>query len=141
MTAEHNKALIRKLTDLINAQDLDTALPLFSADFTDHTPSAGLPPGLEGVRLFFTMQFAAFPDGHVTSMDMIAEGDRVVNRMNGTGTHLGEFMGIPPTGKRVTWSFIDIWRIADGQLAEHWVEADMMGALQQLGVVPPLPVR
>ena len=86
MTTEQNKALIREFTDLINAQDLNTALTLFSPDFVDHTPPAGLPPGIDGVRAFFTMEFAAFPDGYITSLDMIAEGDKVVNRMSGEGT-------------------------------------------------------
>ena len=69
---------------------------------------------------------------------MIAEGDKVVLRMTGDFTHLGEFMGIPPTGKPITWSCIDIWRIADGKFVEHWVEADMISVMQQLGVLPPL---
>ena len=141
MSTEQNKALIRKFEELINSRNLDTALTLLSTDFVDHTPPAGLPPGVEGVRAFFTMQFAAFPDGHITSQDMIAEGAKVVHRMSGEGTHQGAFLGIPPTGKRVKWSFIDIWRIADGKLAEHWVEADMMGMMQQLGLVPPPPVH
>ncbi len=142
MTTAQNKALVREFVDLINAQDLNTALTLFSPNFVDHTPPAGgFPPGLEGVYAFFTMQFAAFPDARITSQDMIAEGDKVVHRMSGEGTHQGEFMGVPPTGRRITWSFIDIWRIADGQLAEHWVEADIMGVMQQLGVLPPPPVR
>ena len=107
----------------------------------DHTPPVGLPTGVEGVRAFFNMQFAAFPDGQVRSQDMIAEGDKVVHRMSGEGTHQGHFLGIPPTGKRVTWSFIDIWRIKDGLLAEHWVEADMMSMMQQLGLIPPPPAH
>jgi len=134
---DQNKALIRKFAALINAKDLDAALALFSPDFVDHTPAAGLPSGIAGVRMFFTMQFAAFPDGRVTSLDMIAEGDKVVQRMSGEGAHQGMFLGIPPTGKHVRWFFVDIWRIADGKLAEHWVEADMLGVMQQLGLVPP----
>jgi steroid delta-isomerase-like uncharacterized protein len=141
MSTEQNKILIRKFEELINSRDLDIALTLFSPDFVDHTPAVGLPPGVEGVRAFFTMQFAAFPDGQITSQDIIAEGDKVVHRMSGTGTHHGEFLGIPPTGKRVTWSFIDIWRIADGKLAEHWVEADMTGMMRQLGLVPLPPAH
>jgi steroid delta-isomerase-like uncharacterized protein len=141
MTTEQNKALVRKFADFINAQDLDAALTLFSPDFVDHTPPVGLPPGIEGVRMFFTMQFAAFPDGHSTALDMIAEGDKVVCRMSGEGTHQGMFLGMSATGKHVTWSFIDIWRIANGKLAEHWVEADMMGMMQQLGLLPPPPAR
>ena len=141
MTTEQNKAVIRKFAELINAKNLDAALALFSPDFIDHTPQVGLPSGIEGVRMFFNMQFAAFPDGYVTSLDMIAEGDKVVHRMSGEGTHQGIFLGIPPTGKRVTWSFIEIWRIVDGKLAEHWVEADMMGMMQQLGLIPPPPAH
>lgn len=141
MTTEQNKALVRNLGDLINAKDLDAALALFSPDFVDHTPPVGLPPGVEGVRMFFTMQFAAFPDSHTTSLDMIAEGDKVVQRMSGAGTHQGMFLGVPATGRHVTWSFIDIWRIVDGKLAEHWVEADMLGMMQQLGVLPPPSAR
>jgi predicted ester cyclase len=137
MSVEENKALIRKFEDLINARDLDTALTLFSPDYDDHVPSIGLPSGIEGVRAFFTMQFTAFPEGRITTRDTIAEGDKVVTRMSGEFTHRGEFMGIPPTGKPVTWSWIDIWRIADGKFIEHWVEADMMGVMQQLGVLPP----
>ena len=137
MSVEDNKALVRQFEALINGKDLDTALTLFSPDFVDHTPPVGLPSGVEGVRMFFTMQFAAFPDGHITSLDMIAEDDKVVHRMSGEGTQQGPFLGIPPTGKHVIWSFIDIWRIADGKLAEHWVEADMMSMMQQLGLIPP----
>jgi steroid delta-isomerase-like uncharacterized protein len=137
MTLEANKALVRQFEHFINTQDLDSALALLSPNFVDHTPAVGLPSGIEGVRAFFTMQFAAFPDSQIQSLDMIAEGDKVVHRMSGTGTQKGVFLGIPPTGKRVTWSFIDIWRIANGKIAEHWVEADMMGMMQQLGLVPP----
>jgi steroid delta-isomerase-like uncharacterized protein len=139
MSTEQNKALVRQFENLINARDLETALALFSPDFVDHTPPVGLPAGIEGVRLFFTLQFAAFPDGKTTCLDMIAEGDKVVHRMSGEGTHQGTFLGVRPTGKHVTWTFIDIWRIEDGKLAEHWVEADMMGIMQQLGLVPPPP--
>ncbi|MBX3085480.1 MAG: ester cyclase [Anaerolineae bacterium] len=135
MSTEQNKALVRKFEELINSRDLDTALTLLSPDFADHTPAVGLPPGIEGVRAFFTMQFAAFPDSHSISLDIIAEGDKVVHRMSNEGTHQDEFLGIPATGKRVAMTHIDIWRIADGKLAEHWVEADMMGMMQQLGVV------
>lgn len=137
MSIEQNKALIHKFAALINTQDLDAALALLSPHFVDHTPPAGLPSGIAGVRMFFTMQFTAFPDGHTTSLDMIAEGDKVVHRMSGEGSHLGLFLGIPPTGKHVRWSFIDIWRVADGKLVEHWVESDMLGMMQQLGLLPP----
>ncbi len=136
MSIEQNKALVRKFEQLINTRDLDNALTLLSPNFADHTPAIGLPPGVEGVRVFFTMQFAAFPDSHSTSLDMIAEGDKVVHRMRTEGTHQGDFLGIPATGQRVSMTYIDIWRITEGKLAEHWVEADMMGMMQQLGAMP-----
>ncbi len=141
MSIEQNKALVRKFAGCIDAKDLDAALTLLSPNFVDHTPPAGLPPGIEGVRMFFTMQFAAFPDGRLNVQDTIAEGDKVVCRTNGEGTHQGMFLGMAPTGKHITWSFIEIWRITDGKLAEYWVEADMMGMMQQLGVLPPPPAR
>jgi len=141
MSIEQNKALVRKFADCIDAKDLDAALTLLSPNFVDHTPPAGLPPGIEGIRMFFTMQFAAFPDGRLNIQDTIAEGDKVVCRASGEGTHQGMFLGMAPTDKHITWSFIDIWRITDGKLAEHWVEADMMGMMQQLGVLPPPPAR
>lgn len=138
-TTEQNKALIREFVDLINAQDLDTALTLLSPDLVDHTPPAGLPLSIDGVRAFFTMVFAVFSDGYVTSMDMIAEGDRVVNWTSGEGIHQGDFLGFRRPAGISCDSFIDIWCIANGKLTEHWIEADMMGMTQQLGVVPPPP--
>ena len=141
MSVEQNKALVREFEDLINARDLDTALTLFSPDYVDHTPSVGLPSGIEGVRAFHSMMFAAFPDRQVTSSEMIAEGDKVVHRLRGELTHKGVFMGMPPTGKHIVWSCIDIWRVADGKIVEHWVEADMLGMMQQLGMIPALSAQ
>jgi predicted ester cyclase len=83
------------------------------------------------------MLWAGFPDVQTTILDTIAEGDKVVFRASTEGTHTGPFMGIPPTGKRAKWTFVDIMRIADGKLVEEWVETDMMSLMQQLGMVPP----
>ncbi len=137
MSVEQNKALIRKNAEFINRRNLDAALASHSPNFVDHALRPPLPPGLEGVRTFFNMYFAAFPDIRATIEDVIAEGDKVVMRTTVRGTHKGAFMGIPPTGKQATWSFIDISRIADGKVVEHWVEVDSMALMQQLGMVPP----
>ncbi|HLO29529.1 MAG TPA: ester cyclase [Anaerolineales bacterium] len=137
MTTEQNKAVIRKYAELTNARDLEGAFAHFSPSFVDHAVRPGMPQGIEGTRLFFNMLFTAFPDLRATIQDIIAEGDKVVDRMTCEGTHQGMFMGAPPTGKRVMWSFIDINRIVDGKVVEHWAEVDTIGIMQQLGLVPP----
>jgi len=137
MSIEESKAIVRSYTELTNARDLDAAFAHFSPSVVDHAVRPGMPPGIQGTRLFFNMMFTAFPDLRATIQDIIAEGDKVVDRMTCEGTHQGMFMGAPPTGRRVTWSFIDINRIVDGKVVEHWAEVDTMGIMQQLGLVPP----
>jgi len=132
-----NKAIVRKFGERMNAQDGEGALAHFSPSFVDHAVRPGMPPGIERTRLFFNMPFKAFPDLHATIQDSIAEGDKVVDRMTCEGTHQGMFMGAPPTGKRVKWSFIDINRSVDGKVIEHWEEVDTTSIMQQLGLVPP----
>jgi len=134
---EQNKALVRQFADRINAKDLENALTLFSPSYVEHSALPGMPAGAEAVRAYFSMLFAGFPDVHATILDMIAEGDKVVLRASTEGTHSGLFLGIPPTGRHAKWSFIDIHRIADGKIVEHWVETDQMRLMQQLGLVPP----
>lgn len=137
MSTEQNKALIRQLAARINAKDLESALTLFSPNYVEHSALPGMPSGVEAVRAYFSMLFAGFPDVQATILDTIAEGDKVVLRASTEGTHTGPFLGIPPTGQHAKWSFIDIHRIADGKLVEHWVETDQMSLMQQLGLVPP----
>lgn len=137
MTTDQNKKLVQEWTELINARDIDGAMALVNPNLMTHTPQTGLPSGPEGVRMFLTMQLAAFPDLWTTTQDMIAEGDKVVHRKLVEGTHEGTFLGLSPTGKHFTLTFIDVWRIADGKLAEHWVEFDSMSMLHQLGMAPP----
>jgi len=84
------------------------------------------------------MYRTAFPDVHFTIEDQIAEGDRVVTRWTARGTHQGPLVGIPPTSKQVTMSGIAIYRLVDGKIVEQWGVNDMLGLLQQLGVVPIL---
>lgn len=132
-----NEAIAREAVDAFNRGDSDAADRLFAAGYVDHDPSrAGLPPGPEGVRQAWSMMRSAFPDLQVEIEDVIAEGDRVAVRGAIHGTHRGELMRIPPTGKRVTVSLIDINRIENGKLAERWGQSDMLGMMQQLGVVP-----
>jgi len=138
MSTEQNKALIRKHFESINNKDLKSALTQISPCLVDHGLRRSLPLGPQGMRIFFDLQFSAFPDLHATIDDMIAEGDKVVARVTICGTNHGSFMGMPPTGKQATWSLIDISRIANGKMVEHWVEIDTISLMRQLGIVPPL---
>ncbi len=137
MSTEQNKALVRRFGDLVNAHVLDSAFALCSSDFVDHALPRGTPPGVEGSRQFLLGTFAALPDAHGTFLDMVAEGDLVASRMEIEGTHEGPLMDVPATGKHVKWTQMDFHRIADGKIAEHWTESDMMSLMQQLGVMSP----
>ncbi len=138
-TAEENKALFRRfMEEVANQGNIDAVDELVAPDAVEHEElPPGTPPGREGVKHFFALLRNAFPDLRVTIDDQIAEGDKVVSRVTLSGTHKGEFVGIPPTGKTVTFGAIDIIRVAGGKLVEHWGVTDNLGLLQQLGVVPP----
>jgi steroid delta-isomerase-like uncharacterized protein len=137
VSAEENKAIVQSALEAFNQGDWDAVDRLFAADYVDHDPSrAGLPPGPEGVKQAWSMFRVAFPDLQGVIEDMIAEGDKVVVRGVVRGTHQGEMMGIPPTGRQVTVTLIDINRIGGGKLVERWAEQDNLGMMQQLGVIP-----
>src|SRR5262245_26444943 len=137
MTTEENRALVRRITDNLSRQKLDAVFAEFSPNFQDHDdPPPGIPPGIEGAKRFLSMLFNAFPDLQITTEDLIAQDDRVVERLTLRGTHTGVFLGTPPTGKHVAWGYINIYRIADGRIAELWSEHDRLGLMQQLGVIP-----
>lgn len=128
---------MRRLYDLINAGDVDGFSEVLAADFVEHEESPGLAPTREGVMEFFRMYLAAFPDLRFDAEDILSSGDKVITRARATGTHEGEFMGMPPTGKRVDVQLIDIVRFGDDGLAhEHWGVLDALAMMQQLGVVP-----
>jgi steroid delta-isomerase-like uncharacterized protein len=129
---------VRRAYDLINARDLDAFGELLADDFVEHEelPGGG-PPTREGVKDFFRMEIAAFPDLAMTVEDVIDGGDKVVARVRFTGTHQGELMGMPPTGKAVDVQLIDIMRFGDdGLVHEHWGVFDAIAMMQQLGAVP-----
>ena len=131
--SEENKALIRRFYEEVwNDKNLEAIDELVATDSVDHD----LPPGREGAKAFISMYLSAFPDTKMTIEDLLAEGDKVVTRWSATGTHTGELMGIPATGKQVTVTGLDINRYSGGKSVEHWGEFDQMGMMQQLGVVP-----
>ncbi len=138
MTMEENKALMRQFYDeVVNRGNLAMIDKAAAANIVDHTLAPGLPPGVAGVKQWFTLMRKAFPDAHATVNDILADGDKVVARVAFRGTHKGEFLGVPATGKPVSIEGIDILRFSGGKLAEHWGQFDNLGMLQQLGVVPP----
>lgn len=133
-------ATVRRVYDLINAGDIDGFGTLMAADFVEHEQLPGLKPTKEGVLAFFRMQRAAFPDMRMQVEDILASGDRVAVRVRYTGTHQGDFMGMPPTGKRVDAQLIDIMVMGDDGLChEHWGVMDQLTMMQQLGVIPAGP--
>ena len=140
MLTEDNKALMRRfIEEVFNKRNLAAIDELIAPNHIDHAAAAvGLPVGPEGSRQAIGMMLTAFPDMHVTIEDMIAEGDKVVFRMTLRGPQQGAFGSIPPTGKQVAVSTIDIVRIEGGKIAEEWGIDDMLGMLQQLGVVPSM---
>jgi steroid delta-isomerase-like uncharacterized protein len=137
MSNEDNKALVRRFYgEVFNKKNLAVIDDFLDPHIIEHSLPPGLPSGIEGSKQFIGMYLTAFPDLHLTAEDMIAEGDKVVSRFTMRGTHKGEFMGIPPTGKQMTITGIQIPRVADSKIAENWINLDALGLLQQLGVVP-----
>jgi len=120
----------------INRGDLSVVDTHVAEDFIDHQEFPGIPPDKAGVRQFFEMMRSAFPDFRVNVQDTLAEGDKVVVRMTMSGTHRGDFMGIPATNKQVNVEGIDIVRVRDEKAVEHWGVTDVAAMMQQLGVAP-----
>ncbi len=131
---------IQRLYDLINAGDIDGFGRQVADEFVEHDELPGLPPTKEGVIQYFRFMLAAFPDMQMHVQDSFASGDKAVARLQVSGTHKGEFMGIPATGNPISMNLIDIIRFGDDGLArEHWGVADTFAMMQQLGVIPAEP--
>ena len=136
MSTEANKSLARRIfEEALNGRNLAVLDELAASDYREHSPLPGQRTGLEGLRDRYAMVLKGL-DPQFTIEDVIAEGDRVVLRWTNSGTHVGEFLGMPPTGKSFTTVGIEIWRVQDGRLAEHWDVVDVFGQLMQLGLLP-----
>ena len=136
MSTEENKALVRRFFEAFNAGDLDGVAAVFAPNAVVHNSGAPDPLNLEGFRQLAALFLAAFPNGKHTIEDIIGEGDKVVARITYHGTHTGDLMGIPPTGKQVAVSAMTIDHIANGKIVETWRLFDQMGMMQQLDVIP-----
>jgi len=135
--SEENKALMHRVYEEgFSQNNLDVLDELIASDFTDHNPNPGQGPGLEGLKQFISSMHTVLYGLQNDVEDMVAEGDKIAARLRISGTHQGEFLGIAPTGKQVTFTGIDILRIAEGKVMEHWGNVDELGMLQQLGAIP-----
>ena len=133
--SEQNKTLARRwFEDLFSRGNLDVANEILSAEFADHLTHED-ERGLEELKLYVSIYRTAFPDIQDAVEDIVAEGDKVVVRWTSGGTHQGEFMGVTPTGRHVTFTGMRLFRIAENKIVESWVNIDERGLQEQLGAV------
>ena len=137
MTAEENKALVRRFYEQIDKGNIDAMDEMVAEDYIDHNPAPFVSAtGLEGLKQSFKVFQKATPGYHIIE-DQIAEGDKVVTRLTSIGKHDGDLPGAPRTGNDMKMTSITIHRIENGKLAEKWSEKDMIALLTQLGVMKP----
>jgi steroid delta-isomerase-like uncharacterized protein len=135
MSIEDNKKIVRRYQNIYNSNDLDALSEVVAEEVRTPKIMPGMKPGLEGGKQVHATTLVGMPDWQTMIDDLIAEADKVVARITMTGTHTGDFWGIPATGNRVEFTGIYIVRIANGKIVEHWGEEDGVSLLQQLGVL------
>jgi predicted ester cyclase len=136
MSGETNKALARRIPlEAYNQGKIEVFDEIVAENLADHFPPPGFPAGREGYKMFVPALRSAFPDLQSTLDLEIADGEKVVHRVTLRGTHEGDFMGIPASGRQVMWTETHILRFANGTVVEHWGNADQSGLMMQL--MPP----
>ena len=139
-SVERNKAVSRRWIEVFNERDDAAEADVRAQDYVAYAPASLEPEPLdsEAWARFLSRFVVAFPDLHLTVEDAVGEGDLVAQRVHFAGTHTGEFQGLPPTHRKVTFSGLELNRFVDGRVAEHWFQMDSLTLLQQLGlaVVP-----
>ena len=139
MSAKEIKALERRFFEEINkgkAAGMAAMDEFYANDFLMHLSTGEDIRGLKNIKQVVSEEYSAFPDLHYTIDDMVVEGNKVAVRLTATGIHKGEFMGVPPTNKKVTVRAILIDRFSGGKVVEQWVIGDNLSLMQQLGAVP-----
>ena len=132
MSLEKNKAIVRRLFEAFNKHNPALLDELMAPDYVDNPRQFR---GLESYKQHLTMFYKSFPDTHETIEDIIAEEDKVWVHVTAKGTHTGEYHGLAPTGKKITFTVVDIWRIVDSKVVEGWHVEDHLDLLKQLGVI------
>jgi steroid delta-isomerase-like uncharacterized protein len=137
MSAEENKAIVRRFWGVWEEGNIHLVDELLGPDYINHSPGIpDQPTGPEGVKAVVTMFRSGMPDLRVVIEDLIAEGDKVAVRYTLEGTHEGELFGVPPTGRRLSIKSITVERVSDGKIREHWRVTDSLDMMQQLGAIP-----
>jgi steroid delta-isomerase-like uncharacterized protein len=135
MTTTNTQMLERIPLEVLNNSNFGLIDELVATDFVDRTPQAGVSATRDGFKQSVIALKTAFPDLRYAIEDTIESGDKIVHRLSASGTMKGDFMGVPATGKRSTWTEIHVARVANGRLTEHWGLVDQLGMLVQLGIV------
>jgi steroid delta-isomerase-like uncharacterized protein len=143
LAVEENKELARRFfLEFFNTRSQTVGEEIVADDFVTHHPASpdGI-PGRDGALQFVDTFRDAFPDLEYAPEDVIGSGDKVAVRWIAHGTHMGEFQGLPPTGKRIAVTGIDIFRVAEGKIREAWVSSDLLGLLRQIGALQSVRVK
>src|SRR5688572_25828714 len=136
MSIKQNKTIARRFVEeVIGKGNWALVDELVATNYSYHAPGMEV-SGPDGIKQLLSMLRTAFPDWNEIIEELLGEGDKVVFRVTGTGTHKGNWMGVPPTGNKVTVKGIDIVRIEGNKMVEHWANFDALGMMQQLGVIP-----
>lgn len=136
MSIEANKAVVRRMYEAINANDIEGVLALTTEDFVVHTGIPDIAPGRAGFRTLMEIYFGAFTEQRVDVHSLVGEGDRIVSYHTHHLVQGGPFAGMPPTGKKAVVEGLEMYRLAGGKLAEMWHHDDLLGLMQQLGAIP-----
>ena len=138
MSAQDNKAVAERLLEAWNNSDYDAIEKMVASDFVNHNPPPIPGAGADRDGMLTAMRYLrqALPNGRAETVNIVAEDDKIVLHDVIRGTHEGDFLGVSPTGRQVSFEFIHIFRLADGRIVERWGIADAMGLMQQLGAVP-----
>jgi steroid delta-isomerase-like uncharacterized protein len=135
--SEAAKAVVRRNTEEVQGGgNFEAFEELFADDFLDHTPQPGRTPDKDGARQLYKILRTAFPDFHADIHWQLADGDRVTTYKTYHGTHRGEFLGVAPTGRQIQFETVDVMRVRNGKITEHWGVANLFSLMQQLGAWP-----